>query len=464
MLADPPAAPTEQQPVPGASGGPAPGRPRLPAPQRAAAPNAARPWPAGRTGACNAAAGPDKALSARPGWRTGAAILGALAMLVVGAAMAAYAALSKGGPSRVDGARGQSPRATTRRPTTPVTPATPRSAATAKVGTPTTVKPALPLGAVKPPKIPLRRPTPKVTSAISPPKHHGRFATTPAHHDPETNNGETRRRRLGGSQSAPRKRPDPARHERGGHVYNPYNYPATLFGDPSLAIDGDNSTGWTALVDPSVAPRMAEGLLLDLKTPQKLGSVAVKTTTTGVTVEVYGTNGHSPPASISAPEWKRLVGLKVLKKKNTTLALKANGKGYRYIVLWLAKAPASSTAAAPGAIAIDEFELFPPQEASQARGTAWPSEVLWPPLLRLAGRALPPAPPRRLGAARVASCPHLVEEVRDLLGQPLGLQAQLDERVGFEQARRWAAPRRACRRRRRGAPGRGGGRARAPAS
>jgi hypothetical protein len=142
-------------------------------------------------------------------------------------------------------------------------------------------------------------------------------------------------------------------------VYNPYAYPATLFGDPSLAIDGEASTAWTAQVQAAVAPKMAEGLVLDLKSPQKLGSVGVKTTTTGITVEVYGAKGKTLPASISDPAWSRIVGLKVLKRKSTTLALKANVKGYRYIVLWLAKAPTSSTAANPGSVSINEFELFP---------------------------------------------------------------------------------------------------------
>ncbi len=106
---------------------------------------------------------------------------------------------------------------------------------------------------------------------------------------------------------------------------------------------------------------MAEGLLLDLKNPQKLGSTVVETTTTGITVEVYGTNGSTPPTSISDPAWARIVGLKVLKKKSTTLKLKTKGKGYRYILLWLAKAPATSTAANPGSVSINEFELFPPK-------------------------------------------------------------------------------------------------------
>jgi hypothetical protein len=102
--------------------------------------------------------------------------------------------------------------------------------------------------------------------------------------------------------------------------------------------------------------------VLDLKSPQKLGSVAVKTAATGITVEVYGADGAHPPTSISAPEWKRLAGLKVLKKKSTTLALKTAGKSHRFVLLWLTKAPASSTAASPGSVSITEFELFPPKQ------------------------------------------------------------------------------------------------------
>ncbi len=76
---------------------------------------------------------------------------------------------------------------------------------------------------------------------------------------------------------------------------------------------------------------------------------------------MYGANGGTPPVTISAPGWKRIVGLKILKKKSTTLGLKADAKSYRFIVLWLARAPAASTAAGPGAVSIDEFELFPPK-------------------------------------------------------------------------------------------------------
>ncbi len=109
------------------------------------------------------------------------------------------------------------------------------------------------------------------------------------------------------------------------------------------------------------APNMAEGLLLDLKSPQKLGSATVKTTTTGVTVEIYGANGNTLPGSITDTGWKRLVGLKVLKKKSTPLTLKTKARATATSCCGSPRPPAGSTAANPGTVAIDEFELFPPK-------------------------------------------------------------------------------------------------------
>ena len=306
-----------------------------------------------------------------PGWRTGIAILGSTALLVCGAAVAAYAALNKTKPKPaavaliVKTTVAGVPSTTT--PTTPGAGSTP--GATPVPGTPTTVKAA-------PPKIPLQTPTPKSTSGadaeanntLFPPETKStpttattKTTTTGTAGEPtkstsenkETSSTETK---TSGESEAP----SPILLDtNAASVYNPYNYPPSLFSDPSLAIDGEVSTAWTAQIQAENAPKMAEGLLLDLKEPQKLGSTVVKTTTTGITVEVYGTNGATPPPTISDPSWARIVGLKVLKKKTTRLTLKTKGKSYRYILLWLAKGPASSTAASPGSVSINEFELFP---------------------------------------------------------------------------------------------------------
>ncbi|HWX87861.1 MAG TPA: hypothetical protein VNX67_06795 [Solirubrobacteraceae bacterium] len=308
-------------------------------------------------------------LSGGPGWRTGVAILGATALLAIGASVAAYAALNKAKPKPKVAVVAVSGAGTTSTPTaTLTTPGATTPGATPPPGTPTTVK------AAAPPKIPLQTPTPKSTSGANNEANNALFPpetkttttkTTSTATTPTKTTGESPESSKEGSGSGTKtgsesEAPSPILLDtNAASVYNPYAYPATLFGDPSLAIDGEEKTAWTAQVQAAVAPKMAEGLILDLKSPQKLGSVTVKTTTTTVNVEVYGALGKTPPASISDPGWKRLVGLKVLKKKSTALKLRTEGKGFRYIVLWLAKAPASSTAANPGAVAINEFELFP---------------------------------------------------------------------------------------------------------
>jgi hypothetical protein len=313
-------------------------------------------------------AGKPDSLGGGPGWRTGLAILGATTLLVCGASVAAVAALEKTKPKPkvVALAVSRGGVATAPPATTPTAPgATPGT--TPVPGTPTTVKGA-------PPKIPLQTPTPKsaeganteANNALFPPETKTTSTTktgaTKTTSEPSKGSSQQGAGSEGGSEtkSSGSEAPSPILLDTdAASVYNPYNYPAALFGDPSLAIDGEAGTAWTAQVQASVAPKMAEGLLLDLKSAQKLGSVTVKTTTTGITVEVYGSNAHTPPTSISDPRWKRLIGLKVLSKKSTALALKASAKSYRYIVLWLAKGAPSSTAASPGTVSIDEFELFP---------------------------------------------------------------------------------------------------------
>ncbi|HXQ00611.1 MAG TPA: hypothetical protein VN845_11185 [Solirubrobacteraceae bacterium] len=295
-----------------------------------------------------------------PGWRTGVAILGVTAVLVCGAAVAAYAALNKTKPKSAVVALVVKTSTTSVTPTP--TPGTP--SATPTPGTPTTVKAGQ--------KIPLQTPTPKSSSGESgesaglfPPESKTTAtpkATTPTKTTEESTKAASEKTGDEGSETKTgEEAPSPILLDtNAASVYNPYSFPATLFGDPSLAIDGEVKTAWTAQVQASVAPKMAEGVVLDLNSPQKLGSATVITTTTGVTVEIYGANGSTLPTTISSPEWARLVGLKVLKKKTTPLKLKTKGKSYRYVLLWLAKAPAGSTAAAPGTVSINELELFPP--------------------------------------------------------------------------------------------------------
>jgi hypothetical protein len=275
-----------------------------------------------------------------PSWRSGASILIATAILALAAAAAGYAALDKGKGRTVGVTRtvAQSTAPTVSAPaaTAPVTPTVPKN-----LGAPTTVKPALPLTTVKPPKIPLSTVTPKSTTTTP-------ASTTPTTSTPAASGG------TGEAQSQAILLDTNA-----ATTYNPYAYPATNFGDPSLAIDGETSTGWTAVVDPAVAPKMAEGLAIDLKSARKLSAVALVTTTPGMTVQVYGTGGATLPTSITDPAWVKLSPSLPVKARHMRIKLKA--KSVRFVTLWISKAPAASvgTPQAPGRVTVNELELFP---------------------------------------------------------------------------------------------------------
>jgi len=297
---------------------------------------------------CGAAA-PGSVTSA-PSWRSAAAILGATALLVAGAAGAAYAAWGK--PKAIHHVTiiAQVPNTTTS-PAAPgsAPPATPKT-----LGTPTTVAPTH-VGAVKPPKIPQAAATPQATPN-----------TTPSQTSPSTNTSSspsvTTNTTTGSSAPAAEQQPTPiALDTNAASTYNPYNYPASRFGDPSLAIDGDTSTAWTAQVDPAVAPKMAQGLAIDLKTAQKLSVLALVTSTPGMTVQVYGANGSTLPASITDPAWVQLSPAQVENGKHAQIKLRVPTKAFRFVTLWISKAPAASvgTAQAPGHVSLNEVELFP---------------------------------------------------------------------------------------------------------
>jgi hypothetical protein len=284
-------------------------------------------------------AGPAGSLGASSrSWRPGAGILIATAILALAAAGAGYAALSKGNGRTLNVTRtvASTVAPATAPPSAPaVTPTVPKN-----LGTPTTIKAPLPPAKVKPPKIPLAAATPKPTATT----------TTPA-----TTTHTTPASGVTGEKQQPAILLD----TNAASTYDPYNYPATNFGDPSLAIDGETATGWTAQVDPAVAPKMAEGVVIDLKSARKLSALELITTTPGMTVQVYGSAGSTLPASITDPAWVKLSPSLLVKTRHFHIKLKS--KPARFVTLWISAAPAASvgTPQAPGRVSVNELELFP---------------------------------------------------------------------------------------------------------
>lgn len=283
-----------------------------------------------------------------PSWRSAAAILGVTVLLVLLAAAAAIAALSK--------SDGKSPassttvaRVTPPAATAPVTPGT--TTTTPPPGTlGTTPTPTASIPPVKTPKIPLTAVVPKTTPTTSTPSGTGTStATTPA--TPATGGAESEE----STPTAILLDTDAA------STYNPYSYPASGFGDPSLAIDGDSTTAWTAKLDPATAPKMAQGLLINLKTTKRLAAVGLITSTPGMTVQVYGAKSATAPPSITDPAWVALSRSLTVKKKHTRIKLRDSKKTFTFVTLWISRAPAASigTPEAPGHVDVNEFELFP---------------------------------------------------------------------------------------------------------
>jgi hypothetical protein len=298
-------------------------------------------------------------------WRSAAIIAGLVTVLVLGAAAAAVAALTKG-PSKtavVVRTVAQAPAPTTPAPTAP-------GAATTTTGTPGTVpstKLKLPSGTViKPPKIPLTQVTPKASETPPPtptteakattPTSTTPAGTTPAGTTPSSGSGTNGEKTNEESQQAAILLDTNA-----ASTYNPYEYPATGFGDPSLAIDGDTSTAWTAAVNPATAPKMAQGLLINLKGKQKISAIQLVTATPGIRIQVYGANVTSAPTSITDPAWVRLSPPRTVKKRRLRMSLRDSSKAFQFVTVWISQAPASAvgTAAAPGHVDINEVELFP---------------------------------------------------------------------------------------------------------
>lgn len=335
QLADSP--PREQ------TGGPP--APEQQAPQAPAAPacaNCGAPMAPGQDWCLQCGAGAPGSVGASGRGPFVAVLIGTLVLLLA-AAGAGYAALSrkpKRAPVVVATVAAPAPPA----PAPATTPATPGVATT----------PSAPLA--KPPKIPLKAATPTTSATTPAPVTKPSIQSTTS--TPSTATGAPANPPAGEPASEALLLDTDA-----ASTYNPYGYPAAWFGDPSLTIDGDPTTGWTAQVNPSTAPHLAEGVLLDLKGASRLASVKLITGTPGIRVQVYGTKAKTAPASITDPAWIPLSRSIVVRKRQAKIPLRHRTAAYRFVTVWVSAAPASAvgTPEAPGTVSIDELELFPPK-------------------------------------------------------------------------------------------------------
>jgi hypothetical protein len=322
-------------------GGPAEGPASHPCPNCGAAMQPGQEWCL----QCGAAA--PGALERAP-WRSTGLIVAVIAALALGAAAAAVAALNQHAPARATVTS-----IVAQAPATPPPAATPTPAPTTPPASTTT---PLPKASPKLPKVPATASTPV------PPVSTGTSTTGPGTKGESQGSAPSGNEGTGSGEESSSNQPAALLLDTdAASTYNPYSLPAGYFGDPSLTIDGDHGTSWTAQVNPATAPKMAEGVLIDLKSLKKLSALELASTSKGMVVQVYGTAEKQAPTSITDPGWVPLSAPLALKKTTTRFKLRKPKQGFRYILAWISKAPTSAvgTPTAPGHVLVGEVELFP---------------------------------------------------------------------------------------------------------
>ncbi len=309
-------------------------------------------------------------LGERPNLRPLTVLALTAAILALGAAVAVAAAINEhNAPHPTTVALVPATTPTTAAPTTPAPTASTPGTGGATTPHSSSKSPNLlfpPASTTKPPKVTAPTPTPTGGGESNTSESSGSGSgstTTPSKATTTETGTSTTESKSNEGASGKSEQPTPILLDtNAATTYNPYSYPESGFGDPALAIDGEPSTAWTAQVQAHSFPNLAEGLLIDLREPTKLGSVELRTPTHGMTVQLYGANGTKAPTTITEPGWVRLSGSHKLKKAVTHLKLRTEDHAFRWLVVWVVKAPASAqgTPTAPGHVALSEVALYPP--------------------------------------------------------------------------------------------------------
>ena len=260
----------------------------------------------------------------RSGWRPAAALIGATTVLVLGAVGASYAALSAKTKHVVTHppavALAPPPAAPAAPPVTP--PQIPTHAATPPAGAGGAAKHVTPPPAAAPAAPGAAAAAPAGTpSTISPPS-----TTTGPPAPPATPANEI------------------VLDTNAASTYNPSGLSADHFGDPAAAIDLDPATAWTARADPTSAPALGAGVLLDLKSRERVSALKLLTATPRMTVEILGSSASTPPATPSDPAWSTLAASRTVRAKQR-IKLQGAAARVRYVLVFVTRVPPGKSAA-----------------------------------------------------------------------------------------------------------------------
>jgi hypothetical protein len=281
-------------------------------------------------------------LGARPGWRAAFTVVALTMLLVVGAVVAGYAALTSdaerqaAAPSAGDGApiAAQGPAAL--QPAAPIAPGAtgpgtvpPAGAAPGTIpgAVPGTIPGAVPRttpGAVPGtgrPIIPTTPPAPATNTPVTPPAGTPPPAagtTPPAPAKPAAPKAEIVKLQAGAAST-----------------YDPGKRAGAEFGPAKLAIDDSPKSVWDVTV-PADGKPIGAGLMLDLGKPYALRALKIATPTSGFRIELYGAaSAKQTPLDILDKRWQHLTDVRKVQDGDLVSLLKKSKGSFQLLLLYV---------------------------------------------------------------------------------------------------------------------------------
>jgi hypothetical protein len=295
-------------------------------------------------------------LGARPGWRAAFTIVGLTLLLVCGAVLASYAALTSDAErtaSAPTAGNGNPVVAPAPAPAAPVAPSAPIQPGATGPGT---TPPVTPGGTpVAPGAVPQTAPHPVIPTPhpVVPPRA-GAVPPAGAAKPPATV-PPTGAKKPDAQQSASANLTPQviALKSDAAQTYDPAKRAGAEFGPADNAIDRELGTVWDVTV-PADGNPIGAGVLVDLGTPYALQSLRIATDTPGFRVELYGAVGKEVPADVLDKRWQHLTDAKhVASGEPIDLKGKGDAPKYRQFLVYVT-APAQPT---DPRVAISELQL-----------------------------------------------------------------------------------------------------------
>jgi hypothetical protein len=123
-----------------------------------------------------------------------------------------------------------------------------------------------------------------------------------------------------------------------GSIYDPSDRSGARFSDPTAAYDGSDARGFT-MSAPDDGDPFGAGIAFRLDKPRDLRSLEIATETEGFTVEVYGSAGETRPPAILDDRWVDL-GRRTDVQDGTRISLNSDEVNrVRHVAVWIAGVP-----------------------------------------------------------------------------------------------------------------------------